>query len=165
MHQLTADPTNPLTLAEAGADDLPALVTLLHVAYAEFLGKIDPPSGAHSETIATLGEKLRTARAIKAQLGVDLVGCIFLEFQPTHLYFSRLAVLPAYRQMGIGRQLVAYAETEARRYNLPCVTLNVRLSIPANMAYYTTLGYQVIGYGSHTGYNEPTFAHMAKTVI
>lgn len=92
------------------------------------------------------------------------IGCVFIERKPDSLYFSRLAVLPAYRGRGIGRQLVAYVEAYAREQNMPRVTLGVRLAIPANIAYYTKLGYHIASYACHPGYTEFTSANMEKVM-
>ena len=51
-------------LREAIAADLPTLLALVHGAFEEDRGRLDPPSGAHAETIETLGRALRTGAAL-----------------------------------------------------------------------------------------------------
>jgi ribosomal protein S18 acetylase RimI-like enzyme len=149
-------------LHEVVAADLPVLLTVLHAAYAEYLGKLDPPSGAHKETVESLGQKLATAHAVKAVLDQAIVGCVFYEDELANVYFSRLAVLPEHRGLGIARRPVGHVEQYAVARGTPRVMIGVRLQIPANIAYYTKLGYRIAGYGCHPGYSEPTFARMAK---
>jgi ribosomal protein S18 acetylase RimI-like enzyme len=164
MHDTNDGIIDPLTLVEATAADLPALLSVLHAAYAEYMGKLDPPSGAHKETSESLGTKLETAQAIKAVVGQTIVGCVFFQHEEESLYFSRLAVLPTYRRHGIGQSLVEFVESYARQHKLARITLGVRLAIPANIAYYTKLGYHIVGYGSHPGYTEFTSAGMEKVI-
>ena len=144
--------------------DVPVLLNLLHTAYEEYRGKLAPPSGAHSETLETVGKKLQTAHVIKAVIDEMPVGCVFIERKPDSIYFSRLAVLPAYRGQGVGRQMVAYVEAYARAQHMPRVTLGVRLAIPANIEYYTKLGYSIASYACHAGYTEFTSANMEKVM-
>lgn len=157
--------TEQVTLVAAISADLPAILNVLHTAYEEYRGKLDPPSGAHAETIESLATKLKTAHAMKAVIGQMLVGCVFFEREEDSLYFGRLAVLPTYRRHGIGRLLVDYVESYARQHQLARVTLGVRLAIPANIEYYTKLGYQIVRYSSHPGYTTLTSADMEKRLI
>src|SRR5688500_5256162 len=86
-----------VSLHEVVAADLPVLLMVLHAAYAEYVGRLDPPSGAHKETVESLGQKLATAHAVKAVLDQTIVGCVFYEDEPANVYLSRLAVLPGQR--------------------------------------------------------------------
>ena len=153
-----------IDLLQSTHADLPVLRDLLHAAYAEYWGKLDPPVGAYQETVASLGEKLSHGQAIKAVSAGTIVGCVFFHPEATSLYFGRLAVLPAYRRHGIGRQLVDAVETYARQQKFARVTLGVRLAIPANIAYYEKLGYRIVSYSSHPGYTILTSASMEKVL-
>ena len=90
----------PTTLA-----DVPSVVQLMHAAYTEYEGKLDPPSGAHKESVESIAAKLQTASGALAWIGPTLAGSVLYEVQGTALYMSRLAVLPAYRRCGIGPML------------------------------------------------------------
>jgi ribosomal protein S18 acetylase RimI-like enzyme len=162
--QLLHPLANQVSLQEVVTADLPVLLTVLHAAYAEYLGKLDPPSGAHKETVESLRQKLATAHAVKAVVDQTIVGCVFYEDELANVYLSRLAVLPGHRGLGIARRLVAHVEQYAMAWRMPRVTLGVRLQMLSNIAYYTKLGYRITGYGCHPGYSEPTFARMAKNL-
>ena len=41
-------------LQPAGAADIPVLLHLIHAAFEEMRGRLDPPSGAHAETAGSL---------------------------------------------------------------------------------------------------------------
>ena len=42
-----------IELREATTADLPTLLVLVHKAFEEYRGRLDPPSGAHDETLET----------------------------------------------------------------------------------------------------------------
>lgn len=57
------------------------------------------------------------------------------------MHLENVAVLNQYAGQGIGRQLIDYAESEARRLNLMAVELYTNLKMTENLAYYPKLGY------------------------
>src|SRR6476469_10635950 len=118
-----------LTIREATDADVPALVTVLRTAFAE-QATLAPPSGALSETEESVRGLMRTARVALAIVDGTIAGCQFFEPKGDHLYLFRLAVLPTYRQHGIGRALIAYAEEQARALGLPRTQFSVRLTLP-----------------------------------
>jgi hypothetical protein len=61
--------TSPITLREAGSDDAHVLLRLMRAAFEEYEGVLDPPSGAHQETIDTVRRRLaRGAAVVRLQL-------------------------------------------------------------------------------------------------
>src|SRR5215211_5414285 len=96
---------NDITLHAATDDDIPTIVTLIQAAFKEYDGAIDPPSGAHKENAENILRKLATERAVLALLGDHAVGGVFYRNAGDHMYFGRLAVLPAYRNRGIAALL------------------------------------------------------------
>jgi GrpB-like predicted nucleotidyltransferase (UPF0157 family)/ribosomal protein S18 acetylase RimI-like enzyme len=151
-------------LRPAAPEDAPAMVAIIRQAYEEYAGKLDPPSGAFKESEAKIRELLAREHGVLAGMGDAVAGCVFYHPDGVDTYFHRLAVLPAYRRLAIGRALVSYVEARAREIRSDHVRLGVRLAIPANLALYASLGYTVEGYGTHAGYIEPTFARMIKRV-
>lgn len=151
-------------LREATEADAETVASILRSAFEEYRGWLDPPSGAHAETADTVREKMKTAGVIVALAGEEAAGCVF--FQPGEglLYFSRLAVLPAYRRQGLGRLLIEQVEERARAMRLPRVRLGVRIVLDRQRAYYERLGYHVVGSASHLGYTEPTYVFMEKEI-
>lgn len=151
-------------LRRANIDDAPALVTTIRQAYEEYRDLLDPPSGAFKESAAKIRDLLVHEHAVIAGLGERIAGCVFYRPDGPDLYFHRLAVLPAFRRLAIGRALVSYVEARAREMGSTQVRLGVRLALPANLALYTSLGYTVEGQASHPGYTVPTYARMVKPV-
>lgn len=160
---MTAREGKSVHLRQATYDDIPILLTVLHAAFEEYRGRLDPPSGVHSETVETVRQKLNTGAAVLARIGDDMAGCVFYREEPTHVYLERLSVLPKYRRLGVGRRLVEYVDQRAHMLKLP-VQIGVRLSLTDIRAFYERLGYSVVRYAAHTGYSEPTYVVMQKDV-
>ena len=158
------DTLDTLTLREVTDDDLPTLLTVLRAAFEEYRGRLDPPSGAHGETIEKVRDVMRTARGVLALDGDQVAGCVFYAPEGGHIDLFRLAVLPAYRRRGVGRALVEYVEARALALGIPRVQLGVRVALPHNRAYYERMGYRFLEARIHDGYVEPTYVILEKTL-
>ncbi|MCU0492039.1 MAG: GNAT family N-acetyltransferase [Chloroflexaceae bacterium] len=154
-----------ITLHHATAASLPAIVALIHTAFEEYRGAVEPPLSAHSETVEHLQELLNQGGMFfEARQGDVLVGCVFCQQRDDAMYLGRLAVLPALRGAGIGQRLIAAVEEQARVQGATRIQLGTRLAHSANQAYYQRLGFRIVDYRSHPGYTEPTFVWMEKTL-
>ena len=154
-----------MVLREAIQDDIPTLVTLIHTAFEEYRGRLEPPSGAHRETAQSIGIYLQQGRAVLALLNDRAVGCVCYHQEGEHVYFGRLSVLPAFRQHGVGLALIAYVEQQAQELGAQRVQIGVRIALPHMQAYYKRLGYRVVRYETHEGYTEPTSVVMEKQLL
>jgi N-acetylglutamate synthase-like GNAT family acetyltransferase len=153
-----------MVLREATYDDIPTLVTLIHTAFEEYRGRLEPPSGAHRETAQSIGTYLQRGHAVLALFKDQAVGCVCYHQEGEHVYFGRLAVLPAFRHHGVGLALIAYVEQQAQALGVQRVQIGVRIALPLQ-AYYERLGYRVVCYERHEGYTEPTSVVMEKQVL
>jgi N-acetylglutamate synthase-like GNAT family acetyltransferase len=154
-----------MVLREATYDDIPTLVTLIHTAFEEYRGRLEPPSGAHRETAQSIGIYLQQGCAVLALLNDRAVGCVCYHQEGEHVYFGRLSVLPAFRQHGVGLALVTYVEQQAKALGAQRVQLGMRIALPYLQAYYERLGYRVVRYETHKGYTEPTSVVMEKQLL
>ena len=159
---MTNTPNEPVHLRPAREEDLPTLVEILHAAFEEYRGRLDPPSGVHNETAETLQQKLRKGGAVLALLNGEAAGCVFFEQRGPSMYLGRLSVLPHFRRQGVARVLVDYVEQRARERRCSGVELGVRTALPRLIDFYTRLGYRPFQYRSHDGYSEPTYVLMKK---
>jgi predicted N-acetyltransferase YhbS len=155
---------NDITLRTATVADIPAIVAIIHAAFQEYAGAIDPPSGAHNESAEKIRAKMTTDQALLALLEGRAVGCVLYRNQGDYMYFGRLAVLPEYRGRGIARALNADVEARAGDLGLPRVRLGVRVALPHLRVRYESLGYRVIEERRHDGYAEPTYLIMEKSL-
>jgi predicted N-acetyltransferase YhbS len=152
-----------LTLRAATLDDASLMTDLIRAAFEEQRGKVDPPSGAHNETPEKVRVKLEQGGGIIAYVDQEAAGCVvYYPEGEHHLYLGRLAVLPAFRQHGVGLALIVAVEAKAKQQGYAGVSLSVRIALPRNQAYFERLGYRITVYESHPGYTEPTFMHMLK---
>ncbi len=152
----------PISYRLAGPDDAPEIVAVIHRGFAQYGGKLAPPSGALGETVATVAERLGDERCIVALDGASLIGCVFYEVRDKEVYFSRLAVLPDYRGRGLARRLIAEVEAAARAARIAAVTLGVRIALTDNIAFFAALGYREISRHAHPGFSQPTSLTMEK---
>ncbi len=154
-----------ISLREATEVDIPELVRVIRAGFEQYRGQLDPPSGAHAETIDTLRGKFRKMKAVVAIADQQIVGCVLYELEHDYIYLGRLAVVPDYRRLGIGRKLVAWVESQARKLAYPRVRLAVRIVLKDNQSYFQNLGYRVVSLGSHPGYAEPTSVNLEKDIV
>jgi len=155
---------NDIRLRVATAADIPIIVAIIHAAFKEYAGLLDPPSGAHNESAANIREKLTTEQAVLALLGDQIVGCVFYRDEGDHMYFGRLAVLPTYRGRGIAGVLIGHVAARACELGLPSVRLGVRVALPHLRARYERRGYRVIEEHCHAGYAVTTYLVMEKAL-
>jgi len=112
------------------------------VAFAEH-ATLDPPSGALKETVPLVAEQLAARPGAVAYLDGVAVGALRLS-ETGFLYVRRMAVDPAYRNRGVARALLAYAEDLARREARGELRLGVRTALTGNRAMYEHLGYTIV---------------------
>ena len=153
---------NSFELREATSADVPALASVIAAAFEVYRDKLTPPSSSLSKTPEAVRLELQTATAIVAVQATTLVGCVFYQANNDHVYLSRLAVLPAYQGEGTARALLLTVEERSLNSGHDKVRLQVRLVQERNRALYASCGYKVHSYGSHAGYEEPTFVMLEK---
>ena len=71
-----------------------------------------------------------------------LVAVLELVAKPAHLLIENIAVLPGRQGSGIGRQLMLFAEEEAKRQGLDEIYLYTNERFTENIAIYSKLGYR-----------------------
>ena len=119
------------------------IIDVIHAAFKRY--EMDPmPSSALSETSTTIDEDIKNGILIFGAYKKEaLVGVIKVTVYKNHLYFSRLAVLPAEQGKGFASALVSYIEDIATKQQIRCITCKVRKSEMDNIRLYTKLGYHI----------------------
>lgn len=82
---------------------------------------------------------------IAARDGRRLAGFAIMQFADAHAHLSLLAVAPAYRSRGLGRELVDWLEACARTAGIFDVRLELRAGNDRARAFYQSLGYSETG--------------------
>src|SRR5436305_571776 len=145
-----------------GVEHASKLAEILRKSFAEFEGKLDPPSGALFETTESIIKLLELGGAFAVFVHDQPVACVFFRPESGHLYLYRLGVLPAYRRLGLGTLLIDCVETEGRIQGFRRIKLGTRLALPENIAYYEKLGYVRREDGVHPSTKKPFYAVMEK---
>ncbi|CAN7504244.1 GNAT family N-acetyltransferase [Rhizobium rhizogenes] len=141
------------------------LLALILASFAYMNGLIDPASSALSLTPQSLKEKAKGEIGYIALDGDQLAGCIFCRPEIESLYIGKLAVLPTKQGKGIGRRLLALAETTARQRGLDALRLETRIELTGNHATFTRWGFQKTAENRHAGFDRTTSIEMRKVLI
>lgn len=153
-----------ITVLPEGFDRWQELLDLILGAFAYMNGVIDPPSSALRLTLEGLRDKSRRETCLLAKHDGRIVGCAFLAERESDFYLGKLAVAPADQGAGIGRALVATAETVALAAGKPVLELQTRIELVANHAAFARLGFRESGRTAHEGFCRPTSLTMRKVL-
>ncbi len=82
---------------------------------------------------------------LTARDGRRLAGFAIMEFLDDRAHLSLLAVQPAYRQRGVGRELVRWLEASARTAGIFSAQVELRIANDAARRFYESLGYEEVG--------------------
>lgn len=78
-----------------------------------------------------------------AETSAEIVGVVLSGYDGVRGWIYHLAVAETFRNKGIGRRLLAHAETELAKRGCPKVNLQVRLSNDSVQAFYRKCGYLI----------------------
>ena len=146
---------------ERDAAALPRVRDILVAAFSLHDGRIDPPSGAHRETVETLRRKLDVETLFVAELDGALSGCVWCRMdRGGEAYVGRLAVDPTAQGNAIGAALFDRALAWAREQQAHRVHLGVRVELTENIAFFSRRGFRIESVEAHPGYDRPTNYHM-----
>lgn len=136
----------------------PALLSLIHRAFAGMQGRIDPPSSMHALTPETIADQAKTGEIWA--IGPPAAACLFLTPTPGSLYLHKLAVDPVHHRKGHARALIGTAAARARTLGLPALSLSTRVELIDNHAVFRALGFLETGRSAHPGFARPTTLHF-----
>lgn len=147
------------TVTLATSDDAPLVHRIMLAAFEEYRGVLEPPSSTHQETVEDVRRAFDTGGAVLAWVDDEAVGSARFQPRSDHLYVGRVSTLPDWRGRGIASALMTFLAGHARTLALPEVRVEVRLSLPSNVALYRRLGFHTVSEQPHP--RGPAF----KTVI
>lgn len=131
----------------------PAILSLLHEAFAYMEGRIDPPSSLRDLTPDAL---TRQTQAGEIWVIGAPVACVFLTPKTEALYIGKLAVAASHRGQGLARRLIDLAEERARVLRLPALELETRVELVENQTAFQAMGFVETGRTAHAGFDRPT---------
>ncbi|MBD0746156.1 GNAT family N-acetyltransferase [Streptomyces sp. CBMA152] len=158
-------PTISLTFRKAATGDIPALVALVESAYrgdtsrsgwtteADYLdGQRTDPQGLQEIIDSPHGALLLAERC------GELVACAHLEHRGDHAYFGMFAVRPQFQGAGIGKEVMAEVERQAREeMGATAVHMTVIHVREELIAFYERHGYVRTGQLSPFPYGDERF--------
>ena len=145
-------------LRQAMATDAAAIRELTRDAYAKWvplIGREPKPMTANYE------EAVRKNRFDLAYIDGALAALIETIREADHLLVENVAVSPSFQGRGLGRRLMAHAETLAREFGFDTIRLYTNQRFAENIALYRRLGYQV---DREEAVPVGIVTHMSKTL-
>ena len=97
---------------------------------------------------------VRRHRVCVLEDGGAIVAASVLIIEPERALLDNVAVLPKCQGRGLGRQLIAHAEAEAKRLGYKAIELYSHELMHENIALYTRLGYREFARKTEKGYNR-----------
>jgi ribosomal protein S18 acetylase RimI-like enzyme len=155
---MNSDLEQNISIRRATPADASAVVALTAEAYARYVPLIGRPP---EPMTADYERKLADHDGWLLYQGEQLAGLIILARQPDALLIYSVAVDPAAQKRGHGRQLLAWAEQEARQAGYNQIRLYTNALMVENIALYTRLGYVEAG---REPFFQSTRVNMAKTL-
>jgi ribosomal protein S18 acetylase RimI-like enzyme len=137
--------------------DRAAVEAVVHAAYAPYVERIGKAPGPMLDDY----EKRIAEGSVSVLEGADGVISAIIVLLPhgDHMLLDNIAVRPEAQGQGLGRRLVAFGESEARRRGFAELRLYTHQKMTENIALYRRLGFVETGRGREDGYDR---VFMAK---
>lgn len=135
----------------AVATDAHAVATVVDEAYRPYIARIGKPPGPMGDDYAAL---IAVGKVWVLERDGIIAGILVLEETAAGFLLDNVAVRPALHGHGLGRQLVAFAENEARRRGYDAIILYTHVMMTENIALYLRLGFVETGRVSEKGFDR-----------
>jgi ribosomal protein S18 acetylase RimI-like enzyme len=142
-------PIRPANPADAAA--VAACVRAAYAGYIERIGREPAPMTADYPGLIAAGA------VWVAEEGGEVVGVLVLHAQPPAVLVENVAVAPHRQGRGLGRELMRFAEAQARRAGLSETVLYTNEKMTENLAFYPALGYVETGRREQDGFARVFF--------
>ena len=133
-------------------DEAEAVREVVHAAYTHYVARIGKPPGP------MLDDYARRIAAGQAWVLEDdagrISGVLVLEDATEGLLLDNIAVLPGWQGKGFGRDLLVFAEAEARRRSYATIRLYTHVLMTENIRLYQRIGYVETGRVSEKGFDR-----------
>lgn len=126
-------------LRKAELMDVTAVENLVQRAYSHYIDRIGSPPGPMLDDYKLI-LKDHTVWIIEDVFEKQLAGLLVLIKQPK-LLLDNIAVDPEYQGKGLGKELMALAESEAKVFGYDAIELYTHVKMVENIALYGKLGY------------------------
>ena len=135
----------------ATAADVSAITEIVDQAYRHYIARMGKPPGPMLDDYA--------ARVLEGVVwvleeGAAVAGIVVLLPTTNYLLLDNIAVSPARQGLGLGRQMLAFAEAEALRCGYREIRLYTHQTMLENHRLYASIGYEETGRGTEAGYDR-----------
>ncbi len=140
-----------LPLRRATDDDAPAVRAVVRAAYAKYVPRMDREP---MPMTADYAQAVRDNQVWLAGESPDIDAILELVPEADHLLVANIAVHPDRQGAGLGRQLLAFAETEAKRQGFDELRLYTHITMTENVTMYEHLGWEETHRGGQDGFER-----------
>jgi ribosomal protein S18 acetylase RimI-like enzyme len=141
-----------MTIRQAAPKDRAAVEAIVRDAYSMYIERIGKPPGPMRDDYA--GRIAEGAVSVFEEPAGDIGGIVVLLPKADHLLLDNVAVRPERQGGGLGRELIAFAVSEARRRGVAELRLYTHATMTENIAFYRRLGFVETGRGRQAGYDR-----------
>jgi len=140
-----------IRIRAATAADIPAIVDIVDRAYRHYIARIGKPPGPMLDDYLA---RVSQDAVWVLQDGPAIAGILVLLSAPEYLLLDNIAIAPERQGRGLGRRLLAFAESEALRRGYREIRLYTHQTMIENQRLYASIGYEERGRGSEAGYDR-----------
>lgn len=134
--------------------DVAAIEHVVQTAYAKYVDRIGKPPGPMLDDYARLVAE-DSVRVLEDSRG--LAGILVVLPRAGYLLLDNIAVVPERQGEGIGRRLLAAAESEALQRGFNELRLSTNAAMQENLVMYAKLGWEDYGRAKQAGYQRVFF--------
>lgn len=147
---------NEAGIRPASPADRAAVEDLVRRAYQPYVARLGKPPGPMLDDYAS---RIDAGQVWVMQRGSGIVGVLVLDRSAGGFLLDNVAVAPEAQGQGLGRELIGFAEAQARRLGASSIRLYTHVLMVENVARYRRLGFVETGRGDENGYRR---VYMAK---
>jgi ribosomal protein S18 acetylase RimI-like enzyme len=126
------------SLRPATTEDTAKVTALVNAAYGHYVERIGMMPRPMTDDY---GEVIKDYRVTVAESDQTILGVIVLTVTDEGFLIDNVAVGSSYRGMGVGKILLAFAESEARHAGFDSIYLYTHEKMTENLALYAKIGY------------------------
>jgi len=143
-------------IRRAVAADQPGVTRVVTAAFRPYVDRVGrPPAPMTADYIAVIA---RSRVWVVDDAGIAAV--LVAEDRGDHLYIDTVAVAPERQGCGYGKQLLSWAESDARGLGLPELRLVTNEAMTENLTFYPRRGFVETGRGQQDGYHRVFFTKV-----
>jgi ribosomal protein S18 acetylase RimI-like enzyme len=140
-----------MTIRLATTNDLAEIIDCVRQAYSKYTERIGrEPAPMLADYKAQLEQGI--VRVLTEQ--DDIRGLLVSFPEDDHYFIRNIAVYPAFQGYGYGKQLMTFAQEQAKTLHLSEVSLYTNVAMTENIAFYSKIGFEEIDRMIENGYHR-----------